>query len=249
MQRPELAVFKTHRMNPERIASYYRERRRLGEVEPYRYVDDLGLALHDEIIRRHIPVRIVTLVREPIARNVSAYFHILEVLWQRSDAYSALSTEELTRGFLERGRHIVPLEWFDQEFRPVTDLDVYSTPFPAAAGCLRLRAGPHDVLVLRADLDDAAKAQRLAEWLGLEDFELMRMNEAGRKHYAGTYAAAIRQMRLPPSYVDEMLESRYARHFFSAAELMQLRAQWVAEEHAGGSRPRAERDAIMHPRG
>jgi hypothetical protein len=238
MQLPELAVFKAHRLHPARIRAYYRERRRLGERESYRFVDDLGLALYDEIVRSRVPARVVVLVREPIGRNFSAYFHILPVLWKRADVFARLTPAQMAEGFLPKGRHRVPLDWFDEEFRPVFGVDVFGTPFPHEQGFVRLEAGPHDVLVMRADLDDHRKAACLAEWLGRDAFEIVRMNEADEKHYAEQYAAARVALRLPASYLDEMLHSRYTRHFFSSDEIARLRARW------GGAGTAAEAPAL-----
>ena len=97
---------------------------------------------------------------------------------------------------------------------------------------------------VRADLDDGGKAARLAQWLDLDGLELLRMNEAGDKHYAEQYAATLRSMRLPKAYVDEMLGSRYARHFFSPDELRQLRERWVDDVAAPAHRS-APRDVTM----
>ena len=234
MQLPELAVYKAHRMPPARIRAYYRERRRLGEREPHQYVDDLGVALYETVVRPGVPAKVVVLVREPIGRNFSAYFHILDVLWRRADAYSALTAEQIAAGFLDKGRHRVPLDWFDEEFRPVFGVDVFADPFPQERGFARFRAGPHDVLVLRADLDDEQKARCLADWLGRERFEIVRMNEADQKHYAERYAGAKRQLRLPDAYLNEMLDSRYARHFFTPGELARLRESWSRGSDARG---------------
>jgi hypothetical protein len=225
MQLPEFAVWKAHRLHPPRIREYYKERRRRGEEERYRLVDDLGLALHDEIIRRRVPAQIVVLVREPIGRNFSAYFHILDVLWKCDDIYLA-DPGELAAGFMERGRHQVPIDWFDEEFKSIFGVDVFERPFPHDLGYVQLEAAPHRILILRSDLPDEQKASCLSEWLGRRSFNIVRMNEAGEKHYSMKYEAARRALQLPPDYVDAMLGSKYARHFFTPDELAGLRMKW-----------------------
>ncbi|HET8654363.1 MAG TPA: putative capsular polysaccharide synthesis family protein [Longimicrobiaceae bacterium] len=248
MQMPRFAVFKAHRLHPARIRAYYRERRRLGEQELHPYVDDMGIALYREIVRRRVPARIIVLVREPIGRNLSAYFHILNVLWKRSDAFTALSPQQVADGFIERGRHSEPLTWFDEEFRPVFDVDVFAKPFPHDVGIVQLRDGPFDIVVMRTDLPDDRKMRYLSDWLGCGPFEMVHMNDADQKHYADLYRAARGRLRLPGGYVDEMLESRYARHFFSAEERGRLREKWlsapapaaVEEAARGAAAPRVE---------
>ena len=40
--------------------------------------------------------------------------------------------------------------------------------------------------------------------------------------------AFLRRVKLSEEYVDRMLDSKYARHFYSAEELAGVRAQWLS---------------------
>jgi hypothetical protein len=55
---------------------------------------------------------------------------------------------------------------------------------------------------------------------------MVRANEGGGKNYATLYDDFRKRIRIPASYVDEMLDSRYARHFYSGAELSKVREAW-----------------------
>jgi hypothetical protein len=79
--------------------------------------------------------KIITLVREPIARNISALFHDLDeyIPGSHNNIYS-IPYEELFQAFLEKVNHELPLTWFDIELNPLFGVDVYASPFPKEKG-------------------------------------------------------------------------------------------------------------------
>src|SRR2546421_11634358 len=209
-------------------------------------IADLGRALDAKLISPRRPARIVSLVREPIARNISSYFETLDVLWQTENAHEKVGLERLMAEFHDRFTHERVLEWFDKEFKPTLGIDVYEYPFPREAGFLRIDSGPYEVLIMRHDLDDRAKEKLLAYLVGVRSVSLAPKNVGARKAYSETYREFLSRVRLSEDYVDRMLGSRYARHFFNAEELARLRAKWLgargAESFAALSPRAAARD-------
>src|SRR5947209_8998852 len=104
-------------------------------------IADLGQALDAGLIRPRCPAKIVSLVREPIARNISFYFETLDVLWQTENAHEKVGLECLMAEFKDRFTHERVLEWFDTEFKPTLGIDVYEHTFPREAGFLRIDSG------------------------------------------------------------------------------------------------------------
>src|SRR5262245_58222199 len=91
---------------------------------------------------------VITLVREPISRNVSSFFYNLDFLLSYNfrsrlesmgkeavleDLKSLFRKSVLEKGALERF-DANPLTWFDSELKFVFGIDVYSTRFPADKG-------------------------------------------------------------------------------------------------------------------
>lgn len=213
-----------HVLSPANITRIAAERRANGL--PVRD-ERLSLAVHARLQRTSEKVRIITSVREPISRNISAFFQRL------SDFYgdrppATIPANEATERFLTEYSHDVPLEWFDVEFGKVTDVSIYDYPFPYEQGWSIVRSGRFEILILRVESSDAAKKEALSRFLGRPDIELVRSNTAEDKDYAVLYKEFRKQIRVPESYVDRMLNSRYARHFYSNAELEKFREYWLA---------------------
>ena len=113
---PDRAVFHTHRLNPDWWLT------RSG-----------GSRLSARISRDGFQgFQLVTPIREPIGRNISALFENFDEFFD-GDAEN-MSASEAIATFVERYSHGEPLTWFDQETKAVFGIDVYETPFDHERG-------------------------------------------------------------------------------------------------------------------
>ena len=195
----------------------------------------LRLMLHEWLNERRIsrrllrpgrPLRLITSVREPIAASVSMFFELLP--WYLGGPFrpDRISTDDLIRLFFERYSWERPLIWFDEEMRYATGVDVYRHAFSCGQGFLAFREGNIDVLVLKTESDDAVKERALSHFLGLGDIRLVRSNVASDKRYALHYREFKDRIRFSEAFLRSMYDSKYARHFYGAAELERFAARW-----------------------
>lgn len=178
---------------------------------------------------RH-PVRAITLVREPVANNISMFFQIINQYLGTDIEPSECDVDELIDVFIKNYMHSRPLTWLDAEIKTNFGIDVYQTPFPVDQGYTVISGGRISLLVLRCELDDRTKALAIGDFLGLDEFEIVRSNVASEKSYARQYAEFKQRIRLPPALLDQMYDSKFARHFFSREERDIFRERW-----SGGS--------------
>jgi len=230
-----LNVFQVHLLHPHNIRRLHARlrRRRKGFAWLRSDMDIRGRILFKGLIESGCEAKIITLVREPIGRNCSLYFQNLDVLWDTADAHEHLGLAQLLSGFHERFNHQGGLNWFDREFKPVLGVDVYEHEFPHDAGYTRIQTGRYDILVMRSDLDDSSKKKCIEEFLGIDGLSLAPKNVGSQKPYAAAYRKFLDALELPESYVNEMLDSKYTRHFFSPEEIASLRAKWLGRNGAG----------------
>ena len=227
-----LPVFHVHRMDEAHLHAMREARRARGwETPPIPPHDHLGLRIRRHLLDRGGRARIITLVRDPIARNFSSYFEHLDQIWQTRDAHAHVPIAALTEGFLTRFTHEEPLTWFDDEMLRATGIDVYQHPFPAA-GHQTIRTDRFDLLILKSELPDAKKAVALAAFLGRSSITLAAKNQTSEKAVGLVFRQFANAIRLDGPFVDRMLESRYARHFYTDAEREDLRRTYAVR---GGS--------------
>jgi hypothetical protein len=181
-------------------------------------------------------VKVVAMVRDPVATNLSGLFHN-HVWWPAAIKAqcaepSADCLVALQRHFLERYPHEVPDTWFDMEVRPVYGVDVFAAPFDRERGFSIYHSDFADVLVLKLEKLNQCAAAAFREFMGLDGFRLVESNKAEDKSYAEIYKVFRKQTTLPESYLDQMYDSRLARHFYSQEELAALRGKWLAAGQA-----------------
>jgi len=189
---------------------------------------------HEQLQLRHLyywailkaqPLKVISLTREPIGRNVSAFFENFERDTGVPYANASFSIEELKEIFLSKYRHKIPLRWFDNNILENFGIDVYSTPFPENG----IQTYSHNnimLLVMRSEINDCEKIKAIGDFLGLERFTLQNTNKGDEKDYSLTYKAFKNEVKFPPSYIGEMCESKYFNHFYGKDVIMEVRKKW-----------------------
>jgi hypothetical protein len=193
--------------------------------ERYHKVMPLVGEVHRQYYRNKIPLKIVTMVREPIDRNISAFFQWFRKTTGSEFQKEHVDMEALMASFLEKFDHQQCLVWFDKHMLKHFNIDVFNRDFPERGYDIFIR-GNIELLLLKHDLGDTVKEKLIGEFLDLEDFSLIRTNVSASKDYGQTYKK-FKTMQLPQSYIDWMLGSRYAQHFYNN-ELNALRKKWEA---------------------
>lgn len=176
--------------------------------------------------------QVLTLVREPVATNLSGFFHNADwwpaALAAQCQQQTAGWREALLAYFLANYPHETPLRWFDMELKPLFGIDVYAEPFPQAQGYQIYRTGKAQLLLLKLESLNQSAPAAFRDFMGIEDFQLVKTNRAEDKWYAEIYQSFTQGLVLPKAYLTRLYESRYARHFYSDEERRQLYARWSA---------------------
>ena len=149
-------------------------------------------------IRLGLPLKVVVPIREPIARNVSAfffyYYRSMLIQSRGSRRYLNISIKDLATLFLMDSRPATPsyllqdihkhlvisndslcisehqftLNWFDKHFKPLTRIDVYKKPFPVDRKWQIYNRGSIRVLLYRVDLKRSEQAKLISGFLGIK---------------------------------------------------------------------------------
>ncbi|MBN8608509.1 MAG: hypothetical protein J0L81_16455 [Caulobacterales bacterium] len=229
---PRYEVHQVHRLVPSNIERVYREHRRRGWPMPTG--DPGGIYLQRDLHARR-PAKVITLVREPIGRNISYYFQNLDKILGRSHAHE-LPLQAVIDGYPPEFPYSDdPLTWFDYEFNAALGANVYESGWAPGMNAHRWRAGVYDILILRCDAADDTKREALREFLDAPALSLRQANVTSAKPSAAMHRAFRQNVRFPAAYVDRMLGSRYANFFFDAASLAQWRRAYT---ESGSMTPR-----------
>jgi len=115
------AVFHIHRLNPDNIAKSEKG----NIIQSLSLLNErMAVLLYNRITAGERKVKIISIVREPIDRNCSAFFQNFKIFTGLDYKNSNFREKELQEIFLSRYSHQVPLQWFDVEMKAVTGIDV-----------------------------------------------------------------------------------------------------------------------------
>lgn len=179
---------------------------------------------------KNIQWKVVSLVREPISRNISAFFQEINIWAPRLlDKYLINNedvVDDLIDQFFKRYRHDTPLKWFDNELKSVFGIDVYSETFNKDQGFSIYGNDSTEVLVLR--LENLNKCAKIAfsEFLGLNNFNLIQSNISNNKYYKELYFNFKHRINIPSTYIEKMYKSKFCKHFYSEIEINKFVKYW-----------------------
>ena len=218
----------------------------MGKVGSYSLQITLAEYLGNRIVHRHcfeemspeeqhlltsrrsagLPIQVITPIREPLARNVSAFFQTFkrDTGFELSDRHWGQA--ELLELFLQRYPHDESLDWFDLSFRPVTGIDIYQEPFPKQQKWVIHEKDSLRILIYRSDLGREEQLTVISDFLGHKIGAWVPANRAEDKDYAGIYRDFCDQTILPESYISRMSDSRFCRHFWSETEIRSNADRW-----------------------
>jgi hypothetical protein len=183
-------------------------------------------AVREVLQRAEERVFIITTVRDPIARNISAFFQNFERETGSCDTEAyRFSVQSLIELFLEKFPHDTPLKWFDNNLKVSTGIDVFEYNFPPV-GVQMIRRGNVDLLLMKSEIPDWLKESAIEQVLGLDQFRLKAENVGHQKCYAKTYRDFLHTFVAPDWYVQKMYGSRLFQHFYSA-QRETLTALWT----------------------
>ncbi|WDE03939.1 hypothetical protein SG34_021590 [Thalassomonas viridans] len=179
--------------------------------------------------------KIITLVREPVARNVSMFFHDLDAYLfsaytncvnSRSKPLATRTQDAdlLLEVFNQEFNHSYPLNWFEREFLPMTGIDIYKYPFNTDQGFVHIIQGNIELLCIRTD--KLALCGDMLEQFCAQPVELLSRNVAERKWYAEVYQQFLLDYQPDKQQLNKIFNDKFSRHFFNEQELESLMVKY-----------------------
>jgi len=213
-----LACHDIHTLNPGVLRQTAQDWLARGEFPPPHVC--VSMAHRDRVFVKPQRCLYISLVREPIGRNLSAFFQNLHLNEFRDEA----EAQALFRRFLDTYPHLQPLTWFDREFGAQLGIDIFDRPFDRQAGYVHLRG--RNTVIFRIDCPDEVKSRVLSDILGRR-IDVGRENDGSDKDYRERYEAVKSLAVFPRGFTDMMYDSKFARHFWSEDERAAFRARWT----------------------
>lgn len=212
--------------NINRVERYYRTVGASQSIAQLRFLR----ALRRKLDRTGGPIHVITLVRDPVAREISDVFenmdsHHRSLLTGTGGIDISKTIDRLNASFAEFDEaKDYACTWFDREMLDTFGIDVYATPFDHDRKFTIVAKSGVDLLIMRMEDLPTVFSEAIRQFLG-EAVPLVRANDASAKDYHAAYQAVISEISLSRDVYKRIYASRYARHFYPEG----IRADFMAE--------------------
>lgn len=196
---------------------------------PIRAAYKLTLSHRKRILQKRDHLKIITLVRDPVATVVSRFFqdlHIQFIAGKKNEAIHGdidATLRHLTDAFETQLRLEYFTGWFDRELKRRFGVDVLAHIQHPGQNHWRIEQGGRDVLLMKCEAINQS-ASVLADFLAKPGFQLQSSNEAANKWYSALY------QRFKETYPFERLFHLYDapiyRAIYSEQEIAQFKNKW-----------------------
>lgn len=227
-----MPVYHTHQLNPSnvqlRLDSF------AGRLPHHRLPLNVQVSrtISEAIGEKGLDQRhwnVVSVFRDPVGRNLSGFFLMIDQYipdFYTRHARGEIDHQFIREVFLEKFHHNGPAVWFDEEVRDVFGIDVYERPFPMDQGYQIFREDNVSLLIIKVENLDTCYADAFSNFLDVEIQTLHNRHVRESETVKNVYREFQKGLCLPPSLLDELYDSRYARHFYSKKEIERQRAKW-----------------------
>lgn len=215
-----LPCYDIHSLNPEYLQRTARSWLERGEYPPPHIC--VSMAHRDRLLVKRKKCLYISLVRDPIARNLSAFFQNLHL--EPMHIRTEENPQKLFDHFVNNYGHSVPMTWFEREFETQLSIDIFSKPFDREKKFVRL-PGKH-VVLFRVDCPDDVKGRVLTQELGRK-ITIRRQNDSANKDYFEKYGAIKDFAKFPESFLSRIYDSKFAQHFWTYDERQAFKAKWT----------------------
>lgn len=175
------------------------------------------------------PVKIISLVRDPVARNVSTFFYAFPQFvpdWKEREAQNLLSASTLNAIFESKRQFIqTALNWFDEQIKDTIGLDVYAIPFDTTRGWQVYRKANVELLLLRMEDLHRTGEEALRSFLHLPHLKMVKVNTGEEREAYELYRRFLTHP-ISQEYLEMTYATKLARHFYSNQEIEQFIQRW-----------------------
>ncbi|QRM89035.1 hypothetical protein FG167_07225 [Lacinutrix sp. WUR7] len=182
------------------------------------------------ILKKQRPFKVITLFRDPIERNISAFFDAFQIYVGVSPEGYQGDLKTLEKLFFQQLPHAYPLQWYEDYMLKDLDFDVYTQDFDAEAGFQIIKQEQNEMLLMHCDLADAEKEKLIKTFCAVSNFQLTNTNVRAASASSDLYIAFKNYMQFPEEYIQDMYTSKYAMHFFSEKQRNVAIEKWTKKE-------------------
>ncbi len=227
-------VFHLHRFTPKTISMAKQQ-----HLDSARNSLPMHLILAEELLNKMnhsapCNIQVITLIREPIAQCISAFFQNTDKYGREIEGRDITINEARTLQRLKEifSQHDISdnvLSWLDTEIKEHFGIDVFKEEFPHKKGyqIYDNQKGNARLLLMRLeDLSDVFTQATKDFFDDDKGYKLFSSNIGTSKIYKDAYINVKNTITLPEAAVQKIIDSKFVRHFYPD-KIEAIKERWL----------------------
>ena len=239
---PDQAIYHIHNLNSEHFSKIWEAM----QLDQHYHAFTFGhscitkyLSEHIEEIKGQKSIKIITGVREPIARNISWFFQIIDCACVFPEFFikyekGLITMDDIIKKFWSQNFvYGKQYDWFEEELEAVFGIDIASIDFPKEKGYAIANFPDRNIelLVLKLEKLDSCLKEALETFLGVENLNCERLDPADfldENDYL-IYENLRKSLTFSDEYLEEIYDQPLVRHFYTDEEINKFKLKWSSQ--------------------
>ncbi len=172
--------------------------------------------------------KVITIVRDPIDRNLSQMFHHIDLLiYERTklDSRREVSANELFQEIFENDINLkYAEEWFEKEFYRATGFNYQRLEFDIEEGYGLAKQKEKEFLFLRFENLNSLESV-IGDFCKIEDFKLDNTNRSTRKWYSDLYTEFKSHLKVGDESFNLIYNNKFYNKFYG--DVSKAKSKWL----------------------
>jgi len=171
-------------------------------------------------------IKIITLVRDPIGRDLSGIFQGPTEYFPNKDE-SKITADDII-DLITQFDHSYIADWFDGEFKEYLNFDIYSQPFDKEKGYTIYQHEGIDILCIKLERLSEVYPEAVSKLLGTKRNILRNKNEGDSKALSTLYSTVKKRFKIEEPRLREIYNSKFMQTFYTNEEIESFISKWKA---------------------
>jgi hypothetical protein len=176
--------------------------------------------LSNKLKKYKLPIYYITIVREPISREISSFFQNIDQVKDRVEGHRLdIDIEKSIELIQEKFHNNITsnLEvWFKTEIEEAMGIDIFKKEYDYKKDYEIFSNGQHNLLIMRMETMNQVFPLAIKDFLNLEaPLYLLNKNIGEKKYYSSDYSGIRARVRFRKKIIDNIIESKFFSHFYT----------------------------------
>jgi len=170
-------------------------------------------------------VKIITLTRDPIARDISGIFQAWQHIFDVDDINKI--TSEKILDYLNNNDFSYSENWFETDFLEFTGLNVFNEKFDADKGYQLYQANHGPILLMQLEQLNKVYNAAMNAFIGKGEYVLQQENITSSRA-SGTLNKKVKTLfRMPLNKIETIYNSKYINTFYTTSQIKSFKDRWT----------------------